>query len=306
MAVGSRFIRSDRLTAAFPYPSANLRIHQVYGPQRARAFAAGVANADEAVKAIGEAAGSFGALDLLDNNSAVRKHTSLDEVTPKEWQRIVSVNLIGVSNYCKAALPLLRRSSCGSIVNVSSCYAVTGRKGMGTYDATKAGILSMTRTLAFEEAAAGVRVNAVCPGSTLTEFHIRRAEEAGTSIHALKTQRRDRAAKKLGGRNTLILKIISLRRATEADMKTIAGLSTVAFLLGSVLAGAQSQQNMGTPRMGTGMGEAGPSFHPPSRSGRLTPRPPATEAIGGSPPPQWSTFQTAPGLRNWMARRKIR
>ena len=92
---------------------------------------------------------------------------------------MVGVNLVGAANYCRAALPALRKSAGASIVNVSSCYAVAGRKGMGLYDATKAGMLAMTRTLAFEEAAHGVRVNAVCPGSTLTNFHISKARAAG-------------------------------------------------------------------------------------------------------------------------------
>src|SRR5262249_53052537 len=56
-------------------------------------------------------------------------------------------------------------------------------------DATKAGILAMTRTLAFEEVAHGVRVNAVCPGSTLTDFHISKAKAAGKSVETLKTER---------------------------------------------------------------------------------------------------------------------
>jgi meso-butanediol dehydrogenase/(S,S)-butanediol dehydrogenase/diacetyl reductase len=60
---------------------------------------------------------------------------------------------------------------------------------MGLYDATKAGMLAMTRTLACEEAAYGVRVNAVCPGSTLTGFHIAQARTAGKSIEQLKTER---------------------------------------------------------------------------------------------------------------------
>src|SRR5262249_45225323 len=108
-------------------------------------------------------------------------YSAIADSTPAEWQAMVGVNLIGVANYCKAALPALRRSGRASIVNVSSCYALTGRKGMGLYDATKAGILAITRTLAFEEVAHGVRVNAVCPGSTLTDFHIAKAKAAGKS-----------------------------------------------------------------------------------------------------------------------------
>ena len=60
---------------------------------------------------------------------------------------------------------------------------------MGLYDTTKAGILAMTRTLACEEAVHGVRVNAVCPGSTLTNFHIKRGQAAGKTVEQLKTER---------------------------------------------------------------------------------------------------------------------
>lgn len=158
---------------------------------KVKTFVADVSNAHEAEVAVELAATSFGRLDVLVNNAAMRNYSALSEVTPDEWQSIVSVNLIGTSNYCKAALVLLRQSTGGSIVNVSSCYAVTGRKGMGLYDATKAGMLAMTRTLAFEEAASGVRVNAICPGSTLTDFHVNRARAAGKSVEALKTQRQD-------------------------------------------------------------------------------------------------------------------
>jgi meso-butanediol dehydrogenase/(S,S)-butanediol dehydrogenase/diacetyl reductase len=59
------------------------------------------------------------------------------------------------------------------------------------YDATKAALLALTRTLAFEEAVHGVRANAVCPGSTLTEFHLAKAAAAGKGIDQLKTERRD-------------------------------------------------------------------------------------------------------------------
>jgi meso-butanediol dehydrogenase/(S,S)-butanediol dehydrogenase/diacetyl reductase len=104
---------------------------------------------------------------------------------------MLGVNLVGTANYCRAALPELRRAGKSSIINVSSCYAVTGRKGMGLYDATKAGLLALTRTLAFEETRNGVRANAVCPGSTLTDFHVGRALAAGKDIEQLKGERHD-------------------------------------------------------------------------------------------------------------------
>ena len=152
-------------------------------------FAADIADANAAARAVEHALQTFGRLDILVNNAAMRNYSAIADSTPGEWQAMVGVNLVGTANYCKAALPALRRSGRASIVNVSSCYALTGRKGMGLYDATKAGILAMTRTLAFEEVAHGVRVNAVCPGSTLTDFHISKAKATGKDIEVLKSER---------------------------------------------------------------------------------------------------------------------
>jgi 2-hydroxycyclohexanecarboxyl-CoA dehydrogenase len=156
---------------------------------RVSTFTADVADAAAAARAVAGTLDAFGRLDALVNNAAMRNYSALADAEPAEWQAMVGVNLIGAANYCKAALPALRRSGRASIVNVSSCHAVTGRKGMGIYDATKAGILAMTRTLAFEETAHGVRANAVCPGSTLTDFHVARARAADKSVETLKTER---------------------------------------------------------------------------------------------------------------------
>jgi 2-hydroxycyclohexanecarboxyl-CoA dehydrogenase len=163
-------------------------VDQVPGA-RVAAFAADVADAGEAARAVAHALDEFGQLDILVNNASMRNYSAIADASPAEWQAVVGVNLVGAANYCRAALPALRKSAGASIVNVSSCYAVAGRKGMGLYDATKAGMLAMTRTLACEEAAHGVRVNAVCPGSTLTNFHISKARAAGKSVETLKTER---------------------------------------------------------------------------------------------------------------------
>jgi 2-hydroxycyclohexanecarboxyl-CoA dehydrogenase len=152
-------------------------------------FLADVREADLAQRAIETTLDMFARLDVLVNNASMRNYSAVSAAAPAEWAAIVGVNLIGPANYCRAALPALRKTDRSSIINVSSAYAVTGRKGMGLYDATKAGMLAMTRTLACEEAAYGVRVNAVCPGSTLTGFHTKRAVAAGKSVEQLKTER---------------------------------------------------------------------------------------------------------------------
>ncbi len=165
------------------------RLHHDFGPDCARGQTADVANADAAEEAAAAASSAWGGLDILINNAAMRRYKALADTTPQDWQDIAAVNLAGVANYCRAALPALRASGHGSIVNVSSCYAETGRKAMALYDATKAGQLAMTRTLAFEEAEHGVRVNAICPGSTFTDFHKARARAAGKAEDQLRQER---------------------------------------------------------------------------------------------------------------------
>jgi meso-butanediol dehydrogenase/(S,S)-butanediol dehydrogenase/diacetyl reductase len=140
------------------------------------AFQADVADAEAAGEAVKRAVKKFGRLDILVNNAAMRNYSAVAKAKPEEWRAVLGVNLLGAANYCRAALPALRRSGRGSIVNVSSCYALTGRKGMAIYDASKAALIALTRTLAHEEAAHGIRANAVCPGSTFTDYHRKRGE----------------------------------------------------------------------------------------------------------------------------------
>ncbi len=121
----------------------------------------------------------FGAIDVLVNLAGIRAYEPLAEARADTWERIIAVNLLSYAYLSRAALPALRRSGHGAIVNVSSTHGVNPRAGMGQYDATKAAIVSMTRTLAIEEVSHGVRVNAVCPGSTMTPFHARRAAAGG-------------------------------------------------------------------------------------------------------------------------------
>ena len=146
---------------------------------------------DSAKRIVSRVLERFGALDVLVNNAGIRAYEPLSEAQAETWERILSVNLLSYAFLAREALPALRRSGRGAIVNVSSTHGVNPRVGMGQYDVAKAGILSMTRTLAFEEAPHRVRVNAVCPGLTLTPFHVRRAMQDGRTEQDLRTEKVD-------------------------------------------------------------------------------------------------------------------
>jgi 2-hydroxycyclohexanecarboxyl-CoA dehydrogenase len=151
-------------------------------------IAADVSVEAASVAIVGRVMSQYGAIDVLVNNAGVRSYEPLAEALAETWQTILSVNLLSYAFLAREALPALRASGRGSIVNISSTHAVNPRAGMGQYDVAKAGILSMTRTLAFEEAPNRVRVNAVCPGLTLTPFHVRRAMQDGRTEEDLRNQ----------------------------------------------------------------------------------------------------------------------
>ncbi len=148
-------------------------------------MAADLSDEPQAKRALADAAARHGGLDILVNVAGIRVYGALADAETESWEAILAVNLMATAHCCKAAVPLLRPRG-GSIVNVSSVFGVTGRAGMGQYDVTKAAVVSLSRTLAIEEASHGIRVNAVCPGPTLTPFHIQRAKARGTSEEELR------------------------------------------------------------------------------------------------------------------------
>lgn len=128
----------------------------------------------------------WGRLDVLVANAAHRNFSRVIDSMEAEWDEMLAVNLKGTAFSCKAVLPKMIEQGRGAIVLLSSVHHVAGRKEMPIYDATKSGIVSLTKSLAVDHAADGVRVNAVCPGLTITDFHIRKAIREGRSVDALK------------------------------------------------------------------------------------------------------------------------
>jgi len=153
------------------------------------AFAGDVTRESNVRGIIDEAASRWGALHTLVNVAGVRVYAPLADADGADWERIIGVNVLGTAHCCKVALPRLRAAGRGTIVNVSSVYGLMGRTGMGQYDTTKAAVLGFTRALAVEEAPHRIRVNAVCPGGTITPYHIRRAAARGVSEAEMRTQR---------------------------------------------------------------------------------------------------------------------
>lgn len=146
--------------------------------QRVLAVGADLGKEPESERAVRETVARFGRLDSVANVAGVRVYGPITEATPESWDFIVDVNLKAVAYVSKFAVQEMSKTGGGTIVNVSSANAIQGRSGMAQYDATKAAVLSLTRSMAYDHADQNVRVNAVCPGPTLTMFHVRRRAAA--------------------------------------------------------------------------------------------------------------------------------
>ena len=148
-------------------------------------------SAEEECKHFAESAVStFGRIDVLVANAGVRVFGTVLEATEEDWDKILSVNLKGVSFSCKAVLPKMIEQKSGTIVLIGSTTALTGRTNMPLYDATKFGVLSLTRSLAATHGRHGIRVNAVCPSLTLTNFHFKKASSEGISPQELRERQK--------------------------------------------------------------------------------------------------------------------
>jgi NAD(P)-dependent dehydrogenase (short-subunit alcohol dehydrogenase family) len=110
----------------------------------------------------------FGSLDVLVNNAGFDRPGAFLKIDSEDFKAVWGVHILGAINCCHACGPLMIGQSDGRIVNVSSIYAKVGSKGESAYCSAKAGLIGLTKSLAREWGAKGVRVNAVLPGLTET------------------------------------------------------------------------------------------------------------------------------------------
>jgi len=180
------------IARAFAAEGATVAIHDVDGAAgestaaairaaggRAEVFSVDVADGSAVRAAVQATVDTLGALDVLINNAGVNVVKRPFDFDDDEWNRIISVNLTGVWNYCRWAGPRLVKRPGSSIVNIASVAATSASYWRAPYMASKGGVGMLTKALALDLAESGVRVNAVGPGNVETPMSKPRVKRFG-------------------------------------------------------------------------------------------------------------------------------
>ena len=123
----------------------------------------------EAVDALPkQAIEAMGALDILVNNAGITRDQIFMRMSDEEWQSVLDVNLTSTMRLCRGVMRPMMKARWGRIINISSIVGATGNPGQANYAASKAGMVGLTKSIAYEVASRGITANAVAPGFIAT------------------------------------------------------------------------------------------------------------------------------------------
>jgi meso-butanediol dehydrogenase/(S,S)-butanediol dehydrogenase/diacetyl reductase len=166
-ATATRFLEEGARVVVLDRDDAALKQGERERPALSGSIVADVADAGQVARAFEELDGLLGGLDVLINNAGISIRHGFMDISPQAWRQVIDVNLNGVFFVAQEAARRMLAGGGGVILNMGSTNGLMGYHYYADYNASKAGVIELTRSMALELAPA-VRVNAVCPGYILT------------------------------------------------------------------------------------------------------------------------------------------
>ena len=136
----------------------------------AAALKVDVSDFSQTGEAIDKTLDLWGGVDIVVNNAGITRDGLIMRMKEEDWDSVIAVNLKGAFNVCRNVIRAMMKQRSGSIINIASIIGLMGNAGQVNYAASKGGLISLTKSLARETAARGIRVNAVAPGFIATEM----------------------------------------------------------------------------------------------------------------------------------------
>jgi 3-oxoacyl-[acyl-carrier protein] reductase len=130
-----------------------------------------------------QAAEAMGSVDILVNNAGITKDNLFMRMSDEEWASVLDVNLTATMRLCKGVVRGMMKARWGRIVNISSIVGATGNPGQANYAASKAGMVGMSKSIAYEVASRGITVNCVAPGFIATAMTDKLTDEQKDKIN---------------------------------------------------------------------------------------------------------------------------
>jgi NAD(P)-dependent dehydrogenase (short-subunit alcohol dehydrogenase family) len=189
--------------------------------QRALVLVVDITDSAGVTDAVTRTVQTFGRLDVLVSNAGIHFGRTIDEYTDEEIDRVLSVNLKGALHAIRAAVPRLRETR-GSIVSVSSMTGLVGQDRGAVYAATKGALISLTKALALELGADGIRVNCVCPAGVDTPLMREWAATLPDSAAVLRSQAAMHLPDRMASPDEIAAAIVFL---ASADASFITGIA---------------------------------------------------------------------------------
>lgn len=162
------FLREGAQVVMMDYNASIDSVARELPENRVRAHLGDVSAFDHCLAAVESAREAFGGVDIVVNNAGVQTFGGPDDTSEETWKQTVDINLKGPWLMAKAAIPAMFDRGQGAIVNISSVQGLASQKNVMAYSTSKHGLIGLTRAMAVDLAARGIRVNCVCPGTVDT------------------------------------------------------------------------------------------------------------------------------------------